>query len=425
MAKKILDGLVSLKENSIRQISVEHERKKEKKPETETILSPRKIRREKRASSLGLWFIGIIIIVFLFFLFSILFSGAKILVYPEQMYVTLDETISAVKDIDNKDSMQYEVMVIKKEGTKSVKATGEEYVEENASGTITIFNNFDSKDQRLVKNTRFESSGGLIYRIKNSVVVPGIKKENGKNIPGSVDVKVYADEPGEKYNIGLSDFTIPGFKGDARFDKFYGRSKTPIAGGLIGNIKVVPEEDKQIAIKQIHSEIEKEILNEARLQIPTDFMLFEDLITISFEPLPNSNPDGDTVLITEKATLSGAIINKKELSKFIARNKVDGYKDEDTEILNINDLKIAVVDKNKNISKGEEINITVKGTATIVWTYNEEQLKLDLVDKDKKDINSVLSKYPGIKKAEAVVTPFWKNAFPSDTESIKIERVLE
>ena len=423
MTKKILDGLVSLNENSIRRIPIEYDIKKEKQ-DNEPI-SPIKIRREKRASSIGLWFIGIIVIVFLFFLFSILFSGAKVLVYPQKATLSLDEIISAVKNLNNKDVMQYEVMVIDKNASKSIKATGEEYVEESASGTITIFNNFDSKDQRLIKNTRFESAGGLTYRIKNSVVVPGIKKVDGKNIPGSVDVKVYANEPGEKYNIGLSDFTIPGFKGDPRFDKFYARSKTPITGGLIGNIKIVPEEDKQATIKQIHSEIEKEILNEARLQIPSDFILFDDLIKITFESLPNSNVNGDTVLISEKATLNGAIINKKELAKFIAKNKIDGFKDEDIEILNINDLKISIIDKNKNISKGEEIGLNIKGNATLVWLYNEEQLKLDLVDKNKKDINSVLSKYPGIKKAEVVVTPFWKSAFPSKPKNIKIERILE
>ena len=135
--------------------------------------------------------------------------------------------------------------------------------------------------------------------------------------------------------------------------------------------------------------------------------------------------NGDTVLISEKATLNGAIINKKELAKFIAKNKIDGFKDEDIEILNINDLKISIIDKNKNISKGEEIGLNIKGNATLVWLYNEEQLKLDLVDKNKKDINSVLSKYPGIKKAEVVVTPFWKSAFPSKPKNIKIERILE
>ncbi|MBU3968788.1 hypothetical protein KJ991_01055 [Patescibacteria group bacterium] len=423
MAKKILDGLVSLKKNSIRQISIEHEGKKEKQ-DSEPI-SPRKIRREKRASSFGLWFIGIVVIVFLFFLFSILFSNAKVLVYPQKITLSLDETISVVKNLDNKDAMQYEVMTVSKDGSKSVKATGEEYIEENASGIITIFNNFDLKDQRLIKNTRFESTSGLIYRIKNSVIVPGIKKVDGKSIPGSVDVKVYADEPGEKYNMNLSDFTIPGFKGDPRFDKFYARSKTPITGGLIGNIKIVSEEDKQTAIKQIHLEIEKEILNEARLQIPSDFMLFDDLINISFESLPNSNVDGNTVLISERVILNGAIINKKELAKFIAKNKIEGYKNEDIEILNINDLEISVVDKNKNISKGEDIELNIKGTATLVWAYNEEQLKLDLVNKDKKDINSVLSKYSGIKKAEVVITPFWKGVFPDKAENIKIERILE
>ncbi|TSD02720.1 MAG: hypothetical protein Athens071416_533 [Parcubacteria group bacterium Athens0714_16] len=423
MAKKILDGLVSLNENSIRRIPVTHDTKKET-TESEPF-SPKKIRREKRASSFGLWFIGIIVIVFLFFLFSILFSGAKVLVYPKTATISLDETISAVKNLDDKNTLQYEVMVINKDGSKSIKATGEEYVEENASGTITIFNNFDSKDQRLIKNTRFESSGGLIYRIKNSVVVPGVKKVGDKSVPGSVDAKVYADEPGEKYNVGLSDFTIPGFKGDPRFDKFYGRSKTPIAGGLVGNVKIVPEADKLAAIEQIHSEIKTEILNDARLQIPSDFMLFDDLVNISFESLPNSNVDGDTVLISEKATLSGAIINKKELAKFIAKIKVDGYKDEAIEVLNMSDLKISIIDKTKNISKGEEIGLNIKGNATLVWLYNEEQLKLDFVDKNKTDINTILSKHAGIKNVEAVITPFWKSAFPSKSENIKIERVLE
>jgi len=33
--------------------------------------------------------------------------------------------------------------------------------------------------------------------------------------------------------------------------------------------------------------------------------------------------------------------------------------------------------------------------------------------------------YSGIKKAEVVITPFWKGVFPSKAENIKIEKVLE
>ena len=76
--------------------------------------------------------------MYFIFLFSILFSGAKVLVYPQKATLSLDEIISAVKNLNNKDAMQYEVMVIDKNASKSIKATGEEYVEESASGTITI-----------------------------------------------------------------------------------------------------------------------------------------------------------------------------------------------------------------------------------------------------------------------------------------------
>ncbi|MFA5838481.1 MAG: hypothetical protein WC849_00885 [Candidatus Paceibacterota bacterium] len=423
MAKRILDDIISTGKNSIRRVSLNREESRNK-ADVE-IPSPPKIRREKRASSFGLWFVALIIIVFLFFLFSIFFSGAKVLVYPQKASVQLDENFVLTKDIEKLDAIQYEIMTLNKEGSKTVKAKGEEYVEENASGTITVFNNFDSKDQRLIKNTRFESSDGLIYRIRNSIVVPGIKQVNGKSVPGSVDVKVYADEPGEKYNIGLADFTIPGFKGDPRFNKFYARSKTNMVGGFVGNIKIVSDVDKETVVNQIHSEIEKEILAEIQSQIPKDFILFNDLIKITFEPLPNSNMDSDTVLIKEKTILSAVILSKIELAKFIAQAKIEKYTGEDVEVLNLDKLTISVVDKDIDISKKGDININIKGDAQIIWIYDEDMLKADLIGKNKGDFDVILSKYKGIDKAELVLRPFWKRVFPDNPENIKIERILK
>jgi len=423
MTKKIIDDIISSGKNSIRQISLNRNDLRNQKDSE--MQSPKKIRREKTASSLGLWFIVFIVIVFLFFSFSILFSGAKVLVYPKKVSLSLDENISVAKNIDKADFLKYEVMSINKDGSKAIKANGEEYVEEKSSGTITVYNNFDSKDQRLIKNTRFESTDGLIYRIKNSIIVPGIKKINGKTVPGSVDVKVYADEPGEKYNINLSDFTVPGFKGDPRFSKFYARSKTAMEGGFVGNIKILSETDKQAAINEIHSEISKDVLNEIRLQVPSDFILFDDLINISFESLPNSNIDSNTVLITEKAILSVAIVNKNELAKFIAKNKIEKYSGENVEILNLSEMNISVIDKKIDITKGDTFGINIKGNSNIVWTYDEEKLISDLVAKNKSDITSILSDYPGIEKADVVLRPFWKTTLPDNPIDIKIERILD
>ncbi len=62
------------------------------------------------------------------------------------------------------------------EESKTVPANGVEKAEDRASGTITVFNAYSDKTQRLIKNTRFEAPNGLVYRIPASIEVPGKKR---------------------------------------------------------------------------------------------------------------------------------------------------------------------------------------------------------------------------------------------------------
>ena len=80
-------------------------------------------------------------------------------------------------------------------------------IERRASGKIIVFNNYSTNSQRLIARTRFETLEGKIYRIRDAVVVPGISDKDGRKTPGSIEVTVFADEPGEEYNIGYTDFT--------------------------------------------------------------------------------------------------------------------------------------------------------------------------------------------------------------------------
>jgi len=80
--------------------------------------------------------------------------------------------------------------------------------------------------------------GGLL---SSAIDISSLFIENGKTVPGSIEVTVYADEPLSKYNIGLTDFTVPGFKGAPQFETFYARSKTPMTGGFTGMEPVVEE----------------------------------------------------------------------------------------------------------------------------------------------------------------------------------------
>lgn len=377
--------------------------------------------RRPLSSRFAIWFITIIILIVLFISFSFFFSGAKIIIIPKQNNVVVGTQFSAAINADVGE-LSYETMTIEKTGSKKVVATDTEEVKEKASGRIVIFNNFDSSNQRLIKNTRFETPEGLIYRINKSVVVPGQKIQNGEKISGSIEVTVYADEVGEKYNIGLTDFTIPGFKDSPRFEGFYARSKTEMTGGFFGKKLIANPDDMKTAKDELHTELKQQLMNEAFSQKPDGFYLFEDMLFIEFESEPSVD-NGNEIEIIEKATLYGILFNKKEFAGHIAEKRVSD--DESVEISDINTLKILVTDKeNFRPWEDEEFEFTVNGNAHIVWTFDEDKLKDDLSGKAKSALTTVLSGYPSIDEAEVVLTPFWKRSFPNDTDKIKIENKL-
>ena len=103
----------------------------------------------------------------------------------------------------------------------------------------------------------------MIYRIPESINVPGKTVKDGVETPGTIEVEVFADEAGEKYNIGKVDFTVPGFKNDpARYKGFYARSVTAMTGGFVGKMKTVLPEEKRSTLAQLDADIKTELQKE-------------------------------------------------------------------------------------------------------------------------------------------------------------------
>jgi hypothetical protein len=427
MVKKIFDDIVPPEKRSIRNIKNSHTKPKTT-AQTEDNFDYNTTYdsgiKKGRTSRFALWFVAIIVVITFILAFSFLFAGAKLNITPRQNNTIVDAQFIASINADTGE-LPYEIMTIEKTQSKRVPATGKEEIEEKASGKIVIFNNFNTASQRLVPNTRFETPEGLIYKINKSVVVPGQKKEGDEVMPGSIEVTVYADEAGEKYNIGLVDFTIPGFKGSPRFDDFYARSKTAMTGGFAGKKLTASSDDLAQAKTEIHTELRKQLINEASSQSPDEFYLFEDTIFVEFESV-GSIESGDEVEVTEKATLYGVLFNKEKFAGYIAEKTIAIFDDEPVEISNISTLTVAVLNKNDARPwEDEEFEFTVNGNAHIVWTFNEKKLKEDLAGRAKAALPTVLSGYPSIEEAKAVLTPFWKRSFPDKVSKIKIERMLE
>ena len=169
----------------------------------------------KREGRLGTWAFISTVVVFAVGagLLTYVFNSATVTIVPKTRDVNdFGRTLTFGQKGADSASIPFivEKTVLKK--SKTLPLSESRKVEAKAKGRIVVYNNFDGLPQKLIKNTRFESKKGKIYRINDSITIPGMKG----GTPGSVEVDIYADSNGADYNIDATEFTIPGFKGTPR-----------------------------------------------------------------------------------------------------------------------------------------------------------------------------------------------------------------
>ncbi|MEK7081528.1 MAG: hypothetical protein AAB888_01020 [Patescibacteria group bacterium] len=354
-------------------------------------------------------------------------SSAKINIVPRSEDVDVAYDMAA-KLIPDNGSLGFQTISIPKiERGKEIPVTKEEDVFKKAEGPIVIYNSYSNATQRLIKNTRFESPDGKIYRLTQSVVVPGTRVKNGETEPGSIEVTVTADSPGQEYNIANVDFSIPGFKGDPRYGKFYARSKpdAPIAGGFSGKRKVADEKDIEAARGDLKNLIRDELIKSALSQKPADYVMYDDGMFFDFEDGDISSNENiilkDTISIIEKGSVQIIIFNNKELSKIIAEKGVNDWDNSDIFIPEIEKLDFKIKNKEKfDVSQASSTSFSLSGKVKIIWLIDKEALKNKIRGAKKSLFQAVLADFKNVKKADATVRPFWTNKFPENIDKIEV-----
>jgi hypothetical protein len=429
MAENFHD-IIPPEERSIRNITSSH--RKHRRPvsqeRVENTMPPttQPPQRKSRSffSRFGVWIGALAAVLVLIVAFSLLFSGATVTVTPQQRSVLIDGTFEATQGAVPP-ALSYEVMQVDGELSATVSATGEETAEERASGQIVVFNDYSETQQRLITNTRFETPDGLIYRITQPVIVPGQREENGTLVPGSVEVTVYADEPGDQYNIGLTDFTIPGFQGSPQFESMYARSKTPMQGGFIGERLTADPSVVEQTRARLREQLEQDLREEALAQKTEGYYLFPGAVFALFQSLPSTD-SGEQVQINERAVLYGVLFSESQLASFVAQNTIPGFENVPVRLSDISTLSFNVTDpETVRPWEADSFEFTLSGNTEVIWVFDAAQLKEDLSGRAKEALQTVLSGYQGIERAEVVLRPFWKQSFPEDPEKISVVEVLE
>ncbi len=210
---------------------------------------------------------------------TVFFSRFSITIYPRRESVTAERTelvadsaLSAAEPQARK--IPSLLIAVDRKATADYDATGTAFVEERARGTIRIFNAFSSNPQSLVATTRFQDATGKVFRLTAPIVIPGAKVAEGEIAPTSITAEVRADAPGEAYNIGPTEFRIPGFRGTPKYQRFYAKSDEGFSGGFEGQAKIVTADDVKRASEELTRRIFDEVKGELDAKIPSgpDFL---------------------------------------------------------------------------------------------------------------------------------------------------------
>ncbi len=382
---------------------------------------PRTRYTDKKQSVGTLAFIGALLLIIIGgSLLTFVFNSATVTIVPKHEDLTdFRKTISfAPASLDTEATVLYTLATTTLSKQKTLPLTDIKKVEAKASGKIIIYNNYSLEPQRLIKNTRFESTAGKIYRINQSITVPG----KSGSTPGSLEVTVYADSNGPEYNSSPTDFTVPGFKGSPQYTTFYARSNGAMTGGASGNATSASLSDINAAKDELALELAQEIKEKLSHEKMEGYIGLYSAIDISYEDNEQALLQGSTGIYQVTATGYLMFAQGSQLAQSVAQSVRD-YKGVPVRLDDTDKLSYTRKDSDR-LFQVEAIDLLTEGSPRVVFVTDEAALKSLVAGKKRSEFTSLMKAFDSIVGAEISFSPLWLSTFPNDVAKIKIVESL-
>jgi hypothetical protein len=357
-------------------------------------------------------------------LYPILFPKATVTVTPRSSALTFSEaSFDASKDGES--GVRYTLSPVVLSETVSIPASQKKQVEEKARGVITIENRAQTASQRLIKNTRFESATGKIYRIRESIVIPGYTGSGDTLRAGSLDVEVFADEAGPSYNLQEGTLTIPGLKDKAElFNGIRAKVKTALRGGSTGTKFVIANSERDSAKMKLDTSLIAKAREEAAKVIPEGSLAVRGGESVVMRDLVDEE-SGTSVIVGREITYTQMVFDMHALAEYLRSQSSNAdLPDSPARISNPEALGItlsAPEDSDESVFSAPSTEFTLAGKPTLVWEIDVDALKQSLANVTRDEIQDILKKNQTIGEGTQVdIMPFWKNTVPG-TGSIDVQ----
>ncbi|MFH0905236.1 MAG: hypothetical protein V1826_00740 [bacterium] len=306
---------------------------------------------------------------------------------------------------------------VSRENVSSFPATGEENLGELAEGRITIVN-YTGSIAGLLANTRFQSAAGLVFRIKNEILVPPARG----GTPGRVAVDATADSGGTKYNVTAPlKLSIPGL-GPAGTDLVYGEVAGNFAGGTDEITKIVSEGD----INQAKEEAAKNIFVAAETELESQLKRHEELVPSLIQndvidAVPSVTPGAkqDTFEIRVQSRSWTILVSQEDLQTAIAAaSAFELPEDKQVTAQTIDRAAVEVVESN---FLNHRIDLMVKLDGRVGPRLDTQELIGQLANKSVDEGGQLLGGMTGVTSSSIEVWPAFLTRIPLLHNNIRVQ----
>jgi hypothetical protein len=340
------------------------------------------------------------------------FSGAKVEIVPTVNTGSVTGTFTATPSSGD---LPFALVSVQKVASESVPAESTVSANDTAQGTITIYNT-QSKAQALIKNTRFQTSAGLIFRIHESVTVPPASG----SAPGTLEVTVYGDSAGENYNIAPTTFSLPGLAGSAQEGKVYAKSTAAMTGGFTGKRPSVSQATDDAEHAKLKDSLTSGIAADIAPKVPEGYVLIQGATVITYTPLPDAADDKGGVLVKEQGTATAVVFPSDALARAIAGQVIgQEYTGQTVTLQSVSGLTLAPAESGTPAANAP-FTFMLSGNASLVWKVDPTRIAGAVAGKSRTSAQSVLTGFPEVSKAYLTLRPFWRGSYPADPTDITV-----
>ncbi len=340
------------------------------------------------------------------------FADAKVTVTPVAKSTSVSGDFTATF---NSGDLPYQIVTVEKTVSANVPAESTETVNDPAQGTITISNTQETP-QTLIKNTRFESPDGKIFRIQDSVSVPA----GSASSPGTKDATVYADTGGDAYNIAPTSFTVPGLKGSDSFTKVTATSKSAFTGGFSGTRASVAQSTRDAQNEKSKAALNAALDEEVAKELGAGYVVIPGATMVTYTPASDTVGKDNTVNVNLRGNATTVALSNAGLAKAIAFKVLGSYAGQPVHLENVSALTLTPVTPGEVTAEQGTYTFTLNGTATVVYDIDATKIAGAVAGKTRSAAYSIIQSFPEVSRAILNVRPFWKGSFPSDPTDITI-----